>query len=163
MAVSQLMAGSGDRRPFGLQQLAELFRTATLPRAQWTHEAHLRIGAWHVHHFGADEALVRLRHGIRHLNVAHGTANTPTGGYHETITAAYVTLIAAFLAAAAPGLSLERKTDEMLADPFADRTLLLRFWTPETLMSPAARATWVPPDRAPLALPLAVTGGRTAP
>jgi hypothetical protein len=29
---------------------------------------------------------------------------------------------------------------------------LLQFWSQETLKSPAARAAWVPPDRAPLAL-----------
>ncbi len=153
------MTGSGD---LSLNVLAEMFRTATLPRAQWTHQAHLRVGAWHVHHFGASEALVRLRHGIRALNVSHGTANTPTGGYHETITAAYVTLIAAFLAADDRHLPLEDRVDRMLAGPFADRALLLRFWSQETLMSPAARAAWVPPDRVPLALPLALSDQRSA-
>lgn len=138
-----------------LHELAEMFRAATLPRAQWTHLAHLRVGAWHVHHFGATQALVRLRHGIRALNVANGVANTPTGGYHETITAAYVTLIAAWLGQAAePAASLALRVERMLAGPMAERTLLLRFWSQETLMSPAARAAWVPPDRAPLALPL---------
>jgi len=138
--------------PPSLHELAEAFRAATLPRAQLTHLCHLRVGAWHVHHFGATEALVRLRHGIRALNVAHGTANTPTGGYHETITAAYVTLISEFLAAADPALPLPRKVEQMLAGPIAERTVLLRFWSQETLMSPAARAAWVAPDRAPLSL-----------
>ncbi len=131
-----------------------MFRAAMLPRAQWTHLAHLRVGAWHVHHFGATEALVRLRHGIRALNVANGVANTPTGGYHETITAAYVTLIDAWLEQEAdPAVSLELRVDRMLSGPIADRKVLLRFWSQETLMSPAARAAWVPPDLAPLALP----------
>ena len=138
--------------PFSLHQLAEMFRAAKIPRAQWTHLAHLRVGAWHVHHFGPTEALVRLRHGIRALNVSNGVANTPTDGYHETITAAYVTLISEFLAAADPALALESKVDQMLAGPLADRAVLLRFWSKETLMSPAARAAWVAPDRAPLSL-----------
>ena len=139
--------------PPPLHVLAEMFRAARLPRAQWTHLAHLRVGAWHVHHFGATEALVRLRHGIRALNVANGVANTPTDGYHETITAAYVRLIAEYLAAGDPAPSLEHKVERMRAGPMADRKLLLRFWSQETLMSPAARATWVPPDLAALALP----------
>ena len=138
-----------------LHVLAELFRAARLSRAEWTHLAHLRVGAWHVHHFGATEALVRLRHGIRALNVANGVANTPTGGYHETITAAYVILIAAWLEQAAePAASLELRVERMLAGPIADRKLLLRFWSQETLTSPAARAAWVPPELAPLALPI---------
>jgi hypothetical protein len=129
-----------------------MFRAARLPRVQWTHLAHLRVGAWHVHHFGPTEALVRLRHGIRALNVSNGVANTPTDGYHETITAAYVTLINEFLAAADPALTLERKVELMLAGPIAERTVLLRFWSQERLMSPAARAAWVAPDRGPLRL-----------
>jgi hypothetical protein len=138
-----------------LHELAGMFRAATLPRAQWTHLAHLRVGAWHVHHFGAIESLVRLRHGIRALNVANGVANTPTGGYHETITAAYVTLIDAWLEHEAdPTVPLEQRVDRMLSGPIADRTALLRFWSQETLMSPAARAAWVPPDLAPLVLPV---------
>jgi hypothetical protein len=91
-------------------------------------------------------------HGIRALNVSNGVANTPTEGYHETITAAYVTLIGEFLAAADPALTLERKVEQMLAGPIAERTVLLRFWSQERLMSPAARAAWVAPDRAPLGL-----------
>jgi hypothetical protein len=138
--------------PPSLYVLAEMFRAARLPRAQWTHLAHLRVGAWHVHHFGPTEALVRLRHGIRALNVSNGVANTPAEGYHETITAAYVTLIAESLAAADPGLTLESKVEGMLAGPLAERTVLLRFWSKETLMSPAARAAWVAPDVAPLTL-----------
>ena len=152
------MTDAGTPPP--LHVLAEMFRAAKLPRAQWTHLAHLRVGAWHVHHFGATEALVRLRHGIRALNVANETANTPTSGYHETITAAYVALIGEWLAAAdlaLPALPLEQKVEQMLSGPVGDRAVLLRFWSQETLMSPAARAAWVAPDRAPLALPLAAT------
>ena len=144
--------------PMTLDDLAAQFLAATLPRAQWTHEAHLRVGTWHVERFGAAEALPRLRAAIRRLNDAHGTANTPTGGYHETITAAYVTLLAAFLAAAGADLPLEARVERLLAGPLADRSLLLRFWSRETLMSPAARAGWVAPDLTPLGLPPGAIG-----
>ena len=135
-----------------LDELVRMFLAETLPRAQWTHVAHLRVGAWHVHQFGATEALPRLRDGIRRLNQAHGTPNTPTGGYHETITAAYVVVIAQFLAAGEPALPFEALVERLITDPIADRALLLRFWTKEVLLSPAARAAWVAPDRAPLDL-----------
>jgi hypothetical protein len=81
-----------------LDDLAGQFRACTLPHGEWTHTAHLRVGTWHVHHFGADAALALLRTGIRRLNDFHGTPNTETRGYHETITVAYVRLIAEFLA-----------------------------------------------------------------
>jgi hypothetical protein len=139
--------------PLSLDELVAQFLDRTLPRAEWTHTAHLRVGAWHVHRFGAAGALPRLRDGIQRLNLAHGTPNTPTGGYHETITAAYVSLIAAFLAAADPGQSLDHHVERLLEGTLGDRRVLLRFWSQETLMSPRARSTWVAPDSAPLALP----------
>ncbi|HEX4405779.1 MAG TPA: hypothetical protein VH560_13165, partial [Polyangia bacterium] len=89
-----------------LDELAAAFRACTLPRDEWMHAAHLRVGAWHVHHHGAIDALSLLRTRIRRLNEHHRTANTPTGGYHETITAAYVRLIKAFLAACARDVPL---------------------------------------------------------
>ena len=139
--------------PGALDDLAAAFGACTLPRPEWTHLAHLRVGAWHVSRFGATEALTRLRDGIRRLNLAHGNANTPTAGYHETITAAYVQLLAAFLMTGDPTQPLDQRVEQMLDGPLADRGLLLRYWSQEVLMSPLARATWVPPDRAPLTLP----------
>ena len=139
--------------PLPLTELVTQFLDASLPRAQWTHQAHLRVGTWHVDRFGAAQALPRLRQAILRLNDAHGTANTPTSGYHETVTAAYVTLIAAFLAATDAGAPLNDRVEHLLAGPLADRAVLLRFWSRDTLMSPAARAAWVAPDLAPLALP----------
>src|SRR6185436_18659718 len=110
--------------PLPLADLAAQFLDASLPRAQWTHQAHLRVGAWHVDRFGADQALPRLREGILRLNDAHGTANTPTSGYHETVTAAYVTLIAAFLGATDAGQPLDDRVERLLASPLADRAVL---------------------------------------
>jgi hypothetical protein len=138
--------------PLALADLVTQFLDASLPRAQWTHQAHLRVGAWHVDRLGADQALARLRSAIRRLNDAHGTANTPTSGYHETVTAAYVTLIAAFLTATDAAAPLDDRVERLLAGPLADRAVLLRFWSRDTLMSPAARAAWIAPDLAPLAL-----------
>jgi hypothetical protein len=136
-----------------LDDLARAFRTLTLPKSGWTHRAHLRVGAWHVHHFGAEPALAMLRSGIRRLNEHHGTANTPTGGYHETITAAYVHLIADFLATFETDGELEQRVAAMVDGPLGERALLFGFWSRDRLMSERARAEWVPPDLAPLVLP----------
>jgi hypothetical protein len=135
-----------------LDALVAAFRDGTLPRAEWTHAAHLRVGAWHVHHHGAGAALELLRTRITRLNERHGTVNSDTSGYHETITAAYVRLIEAFLATFAAEVALEARVESLLAGPLGDRAALLRFWSRKALMSPAARRAWVPPDLAPLSL-----------
>ena len=139
--------------PRSLVDLLEAFLAATLPRAEWTHEAHLRVGAWHVYHHGAEAALALLRERIRRLNDSHGTVNSATSGYHETITAAYARLIADFLAAGDPGADLEARVVVLLASPLAERAALFRFWSRERLLSPEARAAWLPPDLAPLRWP----------
>ena len=114
--------------------------------------AHLRVGAWHVHHHGAVAALPMLRSGIRKLNDHHGTLNSPSSGYHETITVAYVRLIEAFLSAFDMRVALEHRVDALIGSPLAERSVLFRFWSRDLLMSARARAEWVPPDRAPLAV-----------
>ena len=136
-----------------LADLVAAFRSCALPRQQWTHVAHLRVGAWHVHQHGADAALVMLRSGIRRLNDSHGTANSPTSGYHETITVAYVRLIEAFLASFEPAVALEDRVEVLVESPLGDRSVLFRFWSRDLLMSVRARADWVSPDLAPLAVP----------
>lgn len=135
-----------------LGDLVKAFLDATLPRAEWTHEAHLRVGAWHVHHHGADGALPLLRERIRRLNDSHGTVNSATSGYHETITVAYARLIADFLASD-PAADLEARVAALCQSPLAARAALFRYWSRERLLSREARAAWRPPDLAPLRWP----------
>jgi hypothetical protein len=139
--------------PYTLDDLAARFTACTLPKEHWTHVAHLSVGAWHVNRYGAEEALVRLRAGIRRLNDSHGVANSPTSGYHETITVAYVRLIDAFLASFPDGTPLEMRVANLVDGPLADKALLLTFWSKDLLMSPAARREWAAPDLVPLSLP----------
>src|SRR5437868_5597328 len=131
----------------GLDRLQARFATQEIPAAEWTHRAHLLMGAWHVFHLGPEAALERLRTGIRRLNQAHGTPETPTRGYHETITRAYVELLALFLPRFPPGTPLATRVNALLASPLAARDALLAFYDRDRLMSPEARAGWVPPRR----------------
>jgi len=135
-----------------LNALTLAFAGGTLPRERWTHCAHLAVGAWHVREYGAAAALQRLRRGIRVLNENQGTQNSENTGYHETITAAYVQLIEQFQLRFPPAAPILEVVHSLLGSQLADKAVLLRFWTRERLMSPAARASWVPPDLAPLVL-----------
>jgi len=136
-----------------LEDLVRRFRERTLPKKEWTHAAHLAVGTWHVWRYGPDRALARLRTGIRRLNDAHGTLNTDRSGYHETITRAYVSLIAQSLAAhPGPGAPVSC-AQALLAGRMAARDILLSYYSKDVLFSVTARSGWVEPDRAPLRLP----------
>jgi hypothetical protein len=130
-----------------LDRLQARFAAQEILASEWTHQAHLLMGAWHVFHFGSQEALERLRAGIRRLNQAHGTPETPTRGYHETITGAYVQLLALFLDRFSPETSLGTRVAALLASPLSARDALLAFYDRDRLMSPEARAAWLPPQR----------------
>ena len=128
-----------------LDALVGRFLDRTLPKAEWTHQAHLAVGAWHVDRYGPDEALARLRAGIRALNDSHGTINSASSGYHETITRAYVRLIAGFFATR-PGQPLPERVSELIGGPLGEREALLHHYSRELLMSSRARAEWIEPD-----------------
>jgi adenylate kinase family enzyme len=133
-----------------VERLSARFTQCAVPAKEWTHAAHLAVGAWHVDRYGREEALARLRIGIRRLNESHGGVNSATDGYHETITAAYVELLAQFLSDRPAGASLPDRIAALLETPLAGKRALSTFYTKERLMSTTARARWVEPDVAPL-------------
>jgi hypothetical protein len=134
-----------------LDDLVRRFDACELPRTQWTHAAHLSVGLWHVCRYGREPALVRLRIGIRRLNESNGVVNSATSGYHETITSAYVQLLASFAERHAD-LPVGERLEQLLAGELADRGALLKFYSRARLESAEARVGWVEPDLAPLAL-----------
>jgi hypothetical protein len=121
----------------------------TLPKLEWTHQAHLRAGLWHVLRYPNDMALNLLRERIRAFNEASGVANTANSGYHETITRFYVHMIRSFLETVDPSLDVDVLADALITR-HGDKNLPLRYFTTEVLFSPAARLLWVVPDVQPL-------------
>ena len=136
-----------------LDDLAGRFQGCAVPAKEWTHAAHLVVGLWHVHRYGAMDALARLRAGIRRLNESHGGVNSTTNGYHETITAAYVQLLTQYLDRCGTDMPIEMRALDLLAGPLAARDVLFTFYSHDRLMSTTARLEWLAPDRTPIHLP----------
>jgi hypothetical protein len=138
-----------DNTPFdtedGIVDLVTGFRNRTLPKGAWTHEAHLVAAIWfHVHH-SPEEAIAYLRSGIITFNDSVGGKNTPTDGYHETMTLFWCKTISMFVAAHRH-LSLVDLCSTFLASEQATKDYPLRFYSRDVLFSVKARATWVEPD-----------------
>lgn len=132
--------------------LAAEFDVRTLGADRWTHEAHLVVGTYFVLAYGPDVALERLRTGICALNDEHGTPNSSTSGYHETITRFFLEEIARLLAAC-DVVDLGDAVELVLASHLGDPGAPLGHWRRETLFGPQARFRWVEPDLDPLATP----------
>lgn len=133
------------------QDLIARFHDATVPQSEFTHAAHLIVGLWHAVTFDEPDALRRMRAGILRLNAAHGTPNTDTRGYHETITSAYLVLLAEFTRAHADRAgALLAQT--LLNSPLAHRDALFSYYSRDVLMSVGARKAWIEPDLQSLVL-----------
>ena len=125
------------------------FESATLPKERWTHSAHLFTGACYVHMLGEQPPIQRMRICIKHHNESVGTQNTDTGGYHETITIAWIKLLHRLLRESG---TMERAAFARLAvERFSgNRDIFRRYYVFDLVKSVEARRTWIPPDLAPL-------------
>jgi hypothetical protein len=129
-------------------EFLQAFERAAITRAQWTHEAHIRMAWLYCRREPTLEAaLTRMRAGIPRLNDALGTDPTL---YHDTVTRAFGTIV--YRRATAPNAAADfRGFCEAHPDLFdRDRPILHRHYAPDTLKSDEARVGFVPPDRDPL-------------
>lgn len=132
-----------------LDRFVTSFESGTLPKPQWTHAAHLAIGAHYAMAWDDAQAMNRLRDGICKLNTCHGVVNSDSSGYHETITRFWLSVIREFLrrrAAESPGSS---RADSVAAvvSAFQERRALFReHWTFDIVTSAEARRRWIEPD-----------------
>jgi hypothetical protein len=127
------------------------FEALTLPFAQWNHRAHVKVANLYLRSHSFDEALLRMRQGVKAYNVANNVPESKTSGYNETTTHAFLRLIAAVMRAYGEVFPV---TD---ADAFCDthpqlmtRHALRLFYSPKRRMHPLAKTQFVEPDLAPL-------------
>jgi hypothetical protein len=121
----------------------------SLPRAEWTHEAHLAATTCLVREYPDFVPERDLPETIARYNEAVGGVNSDSEGYHETITQAYVRAVRVHCAEH-PGGSLSACVNALLASHRGARDYPPRFWSEEVLFSVAARRGFAEPDLAPL-------------
>jgi hypothetical protein len=112
------------------EEFLTAFERGEIQAAEFPHEAHLRAAGLLA---GEPDGYARLAAGIRGIATRAGRP----GAFHETITRAWFELVR----------SVDGPAPELL-----DRSLLTRYYSPETLA--AGRERWIEPDLAPLRFPL---------
>jgi hypothetical protein len=133
----------------------------TLPRPEWTHEAHLAATTYLLLRrpdIDIDKALPGL---IRRYNESVGGVNSDAEGYHETITRVFLHGVRLFLSevkgtvpegtvptssGTVPGSPLHELVNELLLSSMGRRDWPLRFYSPGRLFSVEARKHFVEPD-----------------
>jgi hypothetical protein len=122
----------------------------TLPREEWTHEAHLAASLWIARERREIDPTKDLAGIISAYNVSVGGVNDDTQGYHDTITRVYVEAVRMHLSRRDGAEPLMQSVNALLRSPFGKRDLPLRFYSPALLFSVPARRKFVDPDLLPL-------------
>jgi hypothetical protein len=126
------------------------FENCSIPREQWSHEAHLRMAWIYLTRHPMEQAVDKICSGIRRYNMA---VTGSTDQYHHTVTVAFSRLVAARLAPA------RCYADFMAANPdlYASRPpVLASFYSDELLFSERAKKDWQEPDLRPLPPPAGI-------
>jgi hypothetical protein len=122
----------------------QAFEACTLPKDRFSHRDHVRLAWLCLGRQPFEEAARRVSDGIRRFAAFHGL----TGLYHETITRAWLHVIAAARREPPPAATFAAFLE---AHPgLGAKGALDPYYSPGTLLSEAARSRFVPPDRAPL-------------
>ena len=125
------------------------FLARTLPKAEWTHEAHISTTCWLILERADILPERELPDLIRRYNESVGGVNSDSEGYHETITQIFIRTLRASLATS-EGEGLAARVNAVLLAPQGRRDWPLRFYSRELLFSKTARLGWVEPDLAAL-------------
>ena len=144
---SDSLGAAGPYRSRGeIENLVSAFEACTLPKPEWTHQAHLIVALWHNLRYGADEALRLVRERIRRYNESVGTENTDTGGYHETITVLYMRAVRRLIESAGATDSVVELANRLLKSRVAGKDFPFDYYSRELLFTPEARQRFVEPD-----------------
>jgi hypothetical protein len=133
-----------------IERIGEGLLARTLPRSEWTHEAHLAATTYLLlkrPDIALDEEIPGM---IRRYNESVGGVNSDSEGYHETITRLFLTGVRIFLGEADCSRPSFELVNELLLLPMGRRDWPLRFYSPQRLFSVEARRRFVDPDLGPL-------------
>jgi hypothetical protein len=136
--------------PAAVARVGEGLLACSLPKAEWTHEAHLAASTYLLTEHPEIDLDVELPGLIRRYNESVGGVNDDRQGYHDTITRAYLHGVRHFLAERDRAGPIHEIVNDLLRSPIGRRDWPRRFWSAERLMSVEARRSWVGPDLAPL-------------
>lgn len=117
----------------------------SLPKEEWTHEAHLAACLWIVTQRPDIDPDKDLRTIIGGYNAAVGGVNDDHNGYHETITRCFVIGVRHWLARTG-ATTLVRQVNGLLESDEGQRDWPLRFYSRNRLFSVEARRDFVAPD-----------------
>ena len=130
-----------------IRSLVSEFEACSFHPAEFRHHQHLAVVLWYVVNLPFDDARERMKRGIQRLAASYGKT-----GYHETITEFWLRMVRGFLLGGERTESLAVLANQLI-EKYADKNLVLDYYSAEVLASPEAKSVWVEPDVKPLPFP----------
>jgi hypothetical protein len=125
-------------------EFARKFEACELPNDSFHHRDHIRLAWIYVQRYGELDARERIAGAIRKFAAQHGHNEK----YHETITVAWLRLVASGMTKVPPDATF---VDLTIAVPeLLDKRTIEKFYSTAVLTSEEARKFWVEPDLQPL-------------
>ncbi|MBI5914392.1 MAG: hypothetical protein HY842_03380 [Bacteroidetes bacterium] len=133
------------------ENLVKGFTDCTLPKAEWTHEAHLITGLYLLARYG-ENALPEMRLRLLRYNESVGGVNDDQNGYHETMTVFWLWALREMFADENGKAHWDQETldDLVFEESLADRNIWTDYYSKERMMSVEARRGYVGPDLQPM-------------
>jgi hypothetical protein len=125
-----------------LDEFVAAWEAGTLTKAQWTHAAHVAVGACYAVRY-PDSAFERFKIGIIRYTETVGTVNSDTSGYHETLTKLWMNVIARHVHGQTDPWKAACKAVEKFGE---DRDLHRLYYSYDVVRDTKARRAWIPPD-----------------
>ncbi len=124
-------------------ELLSLFEEQAISNEAWTHEYHIRVASIYLKSYSFEEAVDRVKQGIKKLNAANSVPESQFRGFHETITLGWLRLLRFKLHSkhANSSLDLIEKCPELL-----NSKLLNEYYSEARLMSLEAKQNFIEPD-----------------
>ncbi len=119
------------------------FEACIIPKADWTHAAHIRMAWLYLSRLPFPAAVQNARSGIAKYNRSLGN----TSGYHDTVTVAAVTVIASRMADGEPYPAFLARNPDLIGNLMG---VLQGYYSEVRIKSAEAAAEFVEPDLRPL-------------
>jgi hypothetical protein len=124
------------------------FESATWPKAEWHHRQHIKVAYLYLRRYPLAVASVKIREGIKAYNAAQKVEESLTGGYHETMTQAWLRLVYFILCEYGPAENADAFFEEH--PELSQKKTLRFFYSREWFLTAEAKASFVEPDLTPL-------------
>ena len=129
-----------------IENLIQAFENCTLPRSEWTHQAHLIVALWYLSHYSQPVATNCIRDRIQHYNHATDIKTTADSGYHETLTLFWIRIVYQYLTCNQGKHASLVDLANGLIQHGGNPRLPLAYYSRDRLMSWEARRSWIDPD-----------------